>query len=297
VSDEQALVEVIQDAAVLSTFDPNEMLQRAVAQANVLHKLIEDRKLYKEINGRKHIYVEGWTTIGAFNGYVAATDVVEQGHNDKGVYYARAVARAKRTSDGVEVGSASGYCDQSEPKWSTRDKFAIQSMAQTRATSRLFREMFSWVAVLAGYDPTPEAEMPDDERGDASRPVNQNLGNQPPSGSAARSSQEKYRGGMWDLKLSQIAAGKDERAAKQRKAFFAVLRSDLELEYGDALKLLSEDADRPVASLKDDDYYSTLTAGELMKLLADIIEERKLVPPGSEAEFDKVASMFAGGKK
>ena len=43
-------------------------------------------------------------------------------------------------------------------------------MAVTRATSRAFRQKYSWVMALAGYEPTPADEMPDRD-GQTENPV------------------------------------------------------------------------------------------------------------------------------
>jgi hypothetical protein len=42
--------------------------------------------------------------------------------------------------------------------------FQLQSMAETRASAKCYRLKLSWVAVLAGYAPTPAEEMPKDSR-------------------------------------------------------------------------------------------------------------------------------------
>ena len=39
--------------------------------------------------------------------------------------------------------------------------YQLASMAQTRANAKVMRNVLSWVAVLAGYKPTPAEEMPD----------------------------------------------------------------------------------------------------------------------------------------
>src|SRR5262249_527648 len=39
--------------------------------------------------------------------------------------------------------------------------FQLASMAQTRANAKVLRNVLSWVAVLAGYKPTPAEEIED----------------------------------------------------------------------------------------------------------------------------------------
>ena len=46
-----------------------------------------------------------------------------------------------------------------ETKWAKGPDYARRSMAATRATSKACRLAFSWVMVLAGFQPTPAEEM------------------------------------------------------------------------------------------------------------------------------------------
>lgn len=49
---------------------------------------------------------------------------------------------------------------RSEKRWGTADEYAVNSMAQTRASAKALRNAFGWVAELAGYQSTPAEEMP-----------------------------------------------------------------------------------------------------------------------------------------
>jgi hypothetical protein len=46
-----------------------------------------------------------------------------------------------------------------ESKWSDKPLYQLRSMAQTRAQAKALRGVLAWVAVLAGYNPTPAEEM------------------------------------------------------------------------------------------------------------------------------------------
>ena len=64
--------------------------------------------------------------------------------------------------------TAPGYdarTDKDEPTWKGRPDYARRSMAATRATSKVCRLAFSWVMVLAGFQPTPAEEIPHDADG------------------------------------------------------------------------------------------------------------------------------------
>jgi hypothetical protein len=144
---------------LFGTSDPRVALDRMADVASALVDVIDTKKLYATINGRKHIIVEGWTTLGAMLGVVAVVTGTRQNDNGDGIV---ATVEA-RTLDGRVVGAAEGECSRVEQRWKSRDPYAIRSMAQTRAISRALRAPLGQIIVLAGYDATPLEEMPVDE--------------------------------------------------------------------------------------------------------------------------------------
>lgn len=134
---------------------PTEVVSSATEVAKALSSVIEDRKLYMAIRGRKHVVVEGWTLLGTMLGVFP---VVEWTRPTEDGWEARVSAR---TLSGAEVGSAEAMCSRKESTWSSRPDYAIRSMAQTRATSKALRLPLGFVMTLAGYDATPEEEMRD----------------------------------------------------------------------------------------------------------------------------------------
>jgi hypothetical protein len=65
-----------------------------------------------------------------------------------------------RTLAGQVVGAAEAECLRTEKTWSSRDDYALRSMAQTRAVSKALRGPLGFVVTLAGYEATPAEEMP-----------------------------------------------------------------------------------------------------------------------------------------
>lgn len=155
----RALVRV-EPEALIARFDPDEMIARASHQATALADILEKRKLYTLIQGRKHVNVEGWQTLGALNGLQAFTERVEVARTEDGFIEALAIVSARRVSDGTAVAQVEGFCSTREARWKGRDEYAVRSMAQTRATSKVFRQALAWVMVLAGYEATPQEETP-----------------------------------------------------------------------------------------------------------------------------------------
>lgn len=135
---------------------PEEMVSGASRVAKALADVIEQQGLAINLGGkRKHVQVEGWTTLAAMLGFLPKEEAVEV--DPEGDYVA--TVALVRMSDGVAVGRASAACGSDEPRWAERPRFQRRSMAITRATSKVCRQAFSWVMVLAGYEATPAEEI------------------------------------------------------------------------------------------------------------------------------------------
>lgn len=141
------------------THDPDLALERMGAIAKTLVDVIEQRKLYATINGRRFVSSEGWTTLGGMVGVHAIVTQTRINETGDGI-----VARAEaRTLAGQVVGAAESECSRAERRWKTAEPYAIRSMAQTRAISRALRAPLGQIVVLAGYEPAGAEEIPADE--------------------------------------------------------------------------------------------------------------------------------------
>ena len=145
---------------VRTQMQPADLLSMAAKQATALAEVIEKKKLFTMIGQKKHVSVEGWQTLGAMNQLQAFTERVEVTKNEDGSVEATALVSARRVTDGVAIAQAEGFCSTKEARWKGRDEYAVRSMAQTRATSKVFRQALAWVMVLAGYEATPSEEVP-----------------------------------------------------------------------------------------------------------------------------------------
>ena len=134
---------------------PARTLELQVEVANQLAEVIEGRKLYANVGGKKHILVTGYQLLGMLSGVTAvvtSTEPVEPGGF-------KAVAEARRTTDGMVVGRAEAICDSSERMWAKRDSFARLGMAQTRAMGRALRSCLGPIVNLAGFEATAAEEF------------------------------------------------------------------------------------------------------------------------------------------
>jgi len=164
----------------VGVFDPETQLEMAVRAAKALAKVIAQKKKPVIINGEQYLEFEDWLTLGQFDGVAVRTGDAEPVEIN-GVQGAKAKAYLYDKHTGAQIGGAEAYCMRDEEKWGTRPKyewqgegnnrkrikvgeetvpwFQLASMAQTRAGSKALRNKEAWIAVLAGYRPTPAEEM------------------------------------------------------------------------------------------------------------------------------------------
>lgn len=150
------------------TATPEGMVALAARMATALADIVEKKRLYATIQGKKYPQVEAWMTIGRMDN-VAAREVRGGVTRVEGGGF-EAEVELIRLSDGMTVGYGSAMCGTpGDNPWTNRPVHTQRSMAVTRATSRAFRQRYSWIMALAGYEPTPADEMPD-ERGETHAP-------------------------------------------------------------------------------------------------------------------------------
>lgn len=186
--------------SLFGTEDPVEVVTHAVRVADALKAVVVAKGLVKNIQGKEFPLVEAWQTLGAM---LRLTPVCEWSRPIEGGWEARVAVVA---ADGRTVGAAEAQCTRSERLWSSRDDFALRSMAQTRATGKSLRSVLGFVMVLAGYQATPAEEMDGEER-----PRGPRAANDPPptvTGMATDAQRRKFRALQHELKMSDDDAHK-----------------------------------------------------------------------------------------
>ncbi len=137
---------------------PDEIMLDARAAAQVLQKLIDENKRKPlQFNGKQYLEFPHWQTVGSFFHASASTgdaEFVEIG----GVKGFKASARIVDNKTGLTVGGAEAFCLADEPNWQRKPLFQLASMAQTRAACKALSNKYRYVAILAGYEPTPAEE-------------------------------------------------------------------------------------------------------------------------------------------
>lgn len=141
---------------------PSEVISTATLAAKELTKIVASREKKLVLGGKQYLYFEDWQTLGKFYGLtakvVSSNEIREDGKLIGFLAYAVVLA------NDIEVSAADAECTYDEPNWRAKPRFQLRSMAQTRACAKALRNCLGWVAVLAGYEPTPAEEMTHSEK-------------------------------------------------------------------------------------------------------------------------------------
>ena len=167
----------------LVSVDPEKALASAEKCATVLMRLVKEKNLSKKFGDKNHLFVEAWETVAHFYGVSGKIVAVESWTDEQtGEQGFEATAQAIHMGSGSVISEAHAICSNFEDSWSTRPKyewengnrkqvgevlvprFQLMSMAQTRALSKVLRNVFAFVVVLAGFDPTPAEEIIGNEK-------------------------------------------------------------------------------------------------------------------------------------
>lgn len=129
-----------------------------------LAKLIKEKGLSSNIQGKQFVNVEGWQFAGASLGLMPiiteTTDLTRRGTEPGQVeikYMAKCEIRNINTGQLVATGVA--ICSNFEHSKKRFDEYAILSMAQTRAIGKAYRNLLAWLMKAAGFEATPAEEM------------------------------------------------------------------------------------------------------------------------------------------
>lgn len=144
---------------LFGTDDPAAVIEKASRTATALADVINQKNLFKVINNKKYVYVEGWQLLGSILGVFPVMESCEPVELN-GIKGYRAIVAAQ-TRDGAVIGRASALCMRNESRWAQADEYAVSSMAQTRAISKCLRAPLGFIMQLAGFAPTPESEVPE----------------------------------------------------------------------------------------------------------------------------------------
>lgn len=188
--------------------NPETVLAEAKDAATALVKVVNLKKNKVVFNGETYLEFEDWQVVSRFYGCttkIVSTNLVEF----DGVRGFEATA-VVINHEQAEIGRVDSMCLSDEKNWSDvpeyewvneldangkkiwvegkngkkgyykgekkeigrnpKPLFQLRSMAQTRAQVKALRSIFSWVVVMAGYQPTPAEELTGNEFNDDGPP-------------------------------------------------------------------------------------------------------------------------------
>lgn len=173
-------IKKVEPATELAETSPKQIIAKATEMAKELKKIVEDCKLYVELEGKKYVLCEGWTTLATFAGCTVGIEKVDEviEREKETVIIKRWNKKEKKEvikkveiipytvkataflmKNGQIISKAEAECSNREKNWADKERFAIKSMAQTRAVSKVCRIALSWIVRLAGYEATPAEEI------------------------------------------------------------------------------------------------------------------------------------------
>jgi hypothetical protein len=182
----QALAIRSEFAGLIVSRDPDVVLEEARRAATALTKVIEGKKKKVQFNGETYLENEDWLTVARFYGVtsrIKETRYVELGDDEFKAHGYEAIAEAYLVGSDQVISTSESMCLNDEATWARKPLFQLRSMAQTRASSRVLRQVFGWVVVLAGYKATPAEEMGAETPQE--RPVVQRKSQMPANGNGA----------------------------------------------------------------------------------------------------------------
>jgi len=126
--------------------------------SNELSKLIKEKGLSSNIQGKQFVNVEGWQFAGASLGLMPIITDTKDLSNETTIKY-MAHCEIRNINSGLVVATGVALCSNGEKTKRYFDEYAILSMAQTRAIGKAYRNLLAWLMKAAGFEATPAEEM------------------------------------------------------------------------------------------------------------------------------------------
>ena len=126
--------------------------------SNELSKLIKEKGLSSNIQGKQFVNVEGWQFAGASLGLMPIITDTKDLSNENTIKY-MATCEVRNINTGLVVATGIALCSNGEKTKRYFDEYAILSMAQTRAIGKAYRNLLAWLMKAAGFEATPAEEM------------------------------------------------------------------------------------------------------------------------------------------
>ena len=136
---------------------PKKALSEMQEIVQVMSSKCQGEEFIAIINNKKYPKVEWWTTVAATLGLFPVVKYSRKLDRDDEIAYE---SRVEVKYGDIVVGAGEAMCSNKENRWNNADEYAIRSMSITRATGKCYRIPLSFLAVMAGLNPTPAEEIP-----------------------------------------------------------------------------------------------------------------------------------------
>ena len=154
---ENDVVELRDTDLLNADYNFDEKIEVAVRVANSLRKIIDSQNLAVNIAGKEYITAEGWNCLGTLLGASPIVESVEEVKFEGNKHKFGYIATVKIVQGGRVISKASAFAERNNAQ---RERYAVYSLAETRAISKAYRSCLSWIVKLANFEPTPAEEMP-----------------------------------------------------------------------------------------------------------------------------------------
>lgn len=150
-------VELVEADILNPAITIDQKLDLASDIATKFKSAIQKLGLIQNIKGNEYVTVSGWSTLGTLIGIHVENIRVEPFPVQRGFAYHAKVDLVNK--DGIKIGEGDGIATN---QGFQKDPHTVYSMAQTRAVGKAYRLSLAWLVEMAGYNPTPYEEMPDE---------------------------------------------------------------------------------------------------------------------------------------
>tara|TARA_Y100000004_G_C8946664_1_gene426582 strand:+ start:1209 stop:2126 length:918 start_codon:yes stop_codon:yes gene_type:complete len=230
---------------IFGTTNPADFVSKSQEYAKALVDVVENQKLYANIQGKKYVTFEGWQFLGSMlpTAITPQTEWVNEIKDENTGEILGFKARVLALDvNGNQRGASESVCMFSERNWKGKDANHLMSMAQTRASSKALRMALSSIVKLAGYEPTPKEEMDGIDATNSFKPAPQQQA-QP----------------VDQAPDQQIVASPNKVASdKQIRWVTSLLNTNPESTYGQDSSVLESVSNRTITSAKADEIIKAL---------------------------------------
>lgn len=140
---------------------PQAIIARATEWANILTDIVHKQDMFQLIGDKEYIEYEGWSLIANFDGAEIVPEWTRPINDGEDIIGYLARTQLVKHSRVLGAGEMSCYFTEFPCRGKEGDDKhrAAMSAAQTWAGSKACRMRYSFVAKLAGFEPTPAEEM------------------------------------------------------------------------------------------------------------------------------------------